>query len=129
MKKQLSLVAVCLCLFGAPALVSAQTVSCDEAMTTREMMVCEKAALDTADKELNRVYDVMQANLDKTGKLLLRDAQRAWIAYRDAECARIADFARGGTMAPLLALGCKAKMTADRTTELARNPLTGETRL
>jgi uncharacterized protein YecT (DUF1311 family) len=127
MKKHLSLIVFCLCLTGAPASVSAQAVSCDEATTTHEMTVCEKAALDTVDEELNRVYGALQVDLDKTSKLLLRDAQRAWIAYRDAECARIADFARGGTIAPLLALGCKTKMTADRVSELARNPLTGET--
>jgi uncharacterized protein YecT (DUF1311 family) len=127
MKNHLSLITFCLCLIGAPVSALAQAVSCDEATTTHEMMVCEKATLGAADKELNGIYGAMQADLDKTSKLLLRDAQRAWITYRDAECARIADFARGGTMAPLLALGCKAKMTADRVTELGLNPLTGET--
>ncbi len=48
----------------------------------------------------------------------LRDAQRAWIAYRDAECAL--DYARwgSGSMRHVAAAGCVLDMTAARAVEL-----------
>ena len=53
--------------------------------------------LRAADAELNRTY---QATLDAmpgaAAKTRLREAQRAWIAYRDAEVALYAEMGTGG---------------------------------
>ena len=61
----------------------------------------EQAAVDQANKELDRVYAELMAKAgdpkDRTGSLdadrektSLRDAQRAWIKWRDAEAMFIA---------------------------------------
>lgn len=61
----------------------------------------EQAAVDQANKELNRVYAELMAKAgdpkNRTGdvdaeteKTSLRDAQRAWIKWRDAEAMFIA---------------------------------------
>ena len=47
----------------------------------------EQAAVDQANKELDRVYAELMAKAEKTS---LRDAQRAWIKWRDAEAMFIA---------------------------------------
>ena len=48
----------------------------------------------------------------------LREAERAWVAFRDADC-RLESFeARGGTMQPMLYDGCRANRTRARTAEL-----------
>ena len=48
----------------------------------------------------------------------LREAQRAWVAFRDANC-RLESFeARGGSMQPMLDAGCRATLTRARTAEL-----------
>jgi uncharacterized protein YecT (DUF1311 family) len=61
----------------------------------------EQAAVDQANKELDRVYGELMAKVDdpktrtgevgvKSEKISLRDAQRAWIKWRDAEALFIA---------------------------------------
>ena len=50
----------------------------------------EQAAVDQANKELDRVYDELMAKVDPEEKTSLRDAQRAWIKWRDAEAMFIA---------------------------------------
>jgi len=89
----------------------AEAASCDDAVTTVQMIDCAAADLSAADARLNAVYQKARAGRDDIAKTLLRDAQRAWIKYRDAECLRQRDIARGGTMAPLLEIGCKTGMT------------------
>ena len=49
----------------------------------------EQAAVDQANKELDRVYGDLMAKADDS-KASLRDAQRAWIKWRDAEAMFIA---------------------------------------
>lgn len=90
------------------------------------MIECARTDFDLADGDLNRAYQEKLAQEDKDGKSLLRKAQRAWIVFRDAECARQADFARGGTMAPLLGMTCLTSLTVRRVNELSHNPVTGE---
>ncbi|MBO0343655.1 DUF1311 domain-containing protein [Roseibium sp. CAU 1637] len=109
-------------LSGVPALAQ----SCENPITTRDMIECAQLQLNLVDGDLNRVYQGLKASTDKTGQLKLRDAQRGWIAYRDAECIRRADMARGGTVAPVLHTECLVSLTATRVMELSTNPLTGE---
>jgi uncharacterized protein YecT (DUF1311 family) len=45
----------------------------------------EQAAVDKANKELDSVYAKLMAKVDAETKTSLRDAQRAWIKWRDAE--------------------------------------------
>ena len=48
----------------------------------------------------------------------LRDAQRAWIPYRDKACAAYGYLARGGTLEPQLIYSCRADLTRSRVSEL-----------
>jgi uncharacterized protein YecT (DUF1311 family) len=50
----------------------------------------EQAAVDQANKELDRAYGDLLAKADPEEKTILRDAQRAWIKWRDAEAMFIA---------------------------------------
>ena len=45
-------------------------------------------------------------------------SQRAWIAFRDAQCAFESSAMEGGTAAPLLFSGCAAQLTRERAKEL-----------
>ncbi len=105
---------------------SAYALDCQTPVTTVDMSQCAAIDYQKADEELNAVYQQLRSMLDEQGRLLLRDAQRAWIPYRDAECARMADTFRGGTMAGLAHLSCMSEMTSRRSTELRTDPATGE---
>lgn len=48
----------------------------------------------------------------------LLEAQRAWIAYRDAHCRSEGYSARGGSLEPLLVSTCKTHLTGLRTAQL-----------
>ena len=58
------------------------------------------------------------AKLDDIGKQKLRAAQRAWVAFRDAQAEFEADDMRDGSAAPLLHSGSRARNTRDRTAAL-----------
>ena len=56
-----------------------------------------------ADAELNSAYAALMTKLpDADSKRKLKESQRAWIAFRDAEAAFVAEQARGGSMAPTI---------------------------
>jgi len=67
-----------------------------------------------ADAELNVVYKKLMASLDDVAKEKLRAAQRAWVAFRDAEATFEADESRGGTLEPLLVFTTQADLTEER---------------
>lgn len=96
----------------------ATAVDCSGAATTIEMMECSDQDYQAADKALNKSYAAAKKPLDAEGGKLLLEAQRAWLKYRDTNCAVAADQARGGTLAPVLKLSCLAEMTKARAKEL-----------
>lgn len=50
----------------------------------------------------------------------LRDAERAWIAYRDANCESEHRTYEGGTMGPNMSASCQIKLTRQRIEEINR---------
>lgn len=111
--------------------------NCANPQAQQEMNYCAAQDAERADAELNRVYrtaitaaqaadrDYARDMGGATGRdagpgeeATLREAQRAWVALRDASC-RLQSFeARGGSMQPMIDGGCRATMTRARTAEL-----------
>lgn len=85
---------------------------------TVDMVECMGAELTRQDAKLNAEYKVLMKGLSTERKTQLRNAQRAWITYRDENCAFYYD-PDGGTMARLDANMCMLRMTAERASELA----------
>ena len=83
-----------------------------------------QAEYAAADKALNEAYQALRGRLGDAQKSALRDEQRAWVKRRDSECseARITAASKGGVAGgsamALELLGCKSRMTEDRTREL-----------
>ncbi len=71
-------------------LEAADAACYDDAVTTLAMVECAAASYDRWDDELNRQYKRLTALLSPEEQQALRDAQRKWIAFRDAEFAFIA---------------------------------------
>ena len=94
---------------------------CKTQNTTLEMIQCAAQLYEVADDRLNAVYQALRSSQDEEGKKLLRDAQRAWLKFRDAECLRERDMARGGTLAPILEISCKESMTLQRVSVLEQS--------
>jgi len=49
------------------------------------ILKCLAQAYEMWDKELNKVYKKLMQQLNRTEKKLLKDSQRKWLVYRDAE--------------------------------------------
>ena len=72
-----------------------------------------------ADAELNSTYAALMAKLpDAESKQKLKESQRAWIAFRDAEAAFAADQFRGGSAAPVLRWTSMTETTEQRIKQL-----------
>jgi uncharacterized protein YecT (DUF1311 family) len=84
-----------------------------------EMNRQAEADFASADAALNKVYQKLVTKLDAQGLAKLKAAQRAWIAFRDAQADLQADMeARGGSMSPMIYSGVRAELTKARTKEL-----------
>jgi hypothetical protein len=71
-----------------------------------------------ADTALNATYKALMSQLDASNQARLRDAQRAWVAFRDKECAFRAQGSDAGSIGPTVIAGCVAELTAARTQQL-----------
>ena len=81
------------------------------------MADCIAAETARQDAALNAAYRSLIDELPEARRPVLRDAQRLWVRYRDANCGFYAD-PDGGTAARLAAGGCVMSMTAERAAEL-----------
>ena len=72
-----------------------------------------------ADVKLNSTYAALMAKLpDAESKQKLKESQRAWLAFRDAETAFEVDEVRGGTMAPTFRYATMTELTDQRIKQL-----------
>ena len=107
-------------IFVAAVFAQAQKMPepCADAQTQAEMTMCWGKEYKAADARLNEAYRRFAAKLDDEEKAQLKNAQLAWLKYRDANCDFVADQYKGGTMRPMIAAICLADVTNNRTTEL-----------
>ncbi len=89
------------------------------AQTQAAMNAQARADFKRADAELNKTYEAVLKKLpDDEAKQKLKESQRAWLAFRDAEAAFAAEEAHGGSMAPTLRYETMAELTEQRIKQL-----------
>ena len=110
------LAAALLGFLAAPSLAQAAKADCAYAATQAQMNNCAAAQYKTTDATLNQSYK--QAMSQAKNKDALKQAQRAWITYRDRHCDAVGAQAEGGSMQPLLITSCRTLLTTARITEL-----------
>jgi len=89
------------------------------AQTQSAMDAQARTDFQRADADLNKTYQSVLAKLPTVeSKQKLREAQRAWVVSRDAEAAREAKEADGGSMAPTLRYETMTHLTQERIKEL-----------
>ncbi|ASE85061.1 TPA: lysozyme inhibitor LprI family protein [Citrobacter koseri] len=102
-------------LLSAPALAD----DCANASTQMEMNTCAAAQFQTADKKLNETYQNTLKRAEPPQRDLLKKAQIAWIALRDADCALVSSGTEGGSIQPMIASQCMTDKTDEREAFLA----------
>ena len=107
----------------------ADRIQCDLAGSQTEINACAGAEFGKADAELNRTWKAIQAKYADEPVFLerLKSAQRAWLAFRDAELQAMYPLAPGeranvvyGSSFAMCESGFKAELTRQRTTQLKR---------
>ena len=98
-----------------PALTAC--LNADGGPSTLGMIECIGAELEVQDAALNAAYRTLIADMTPEQKAGLKKAQRAWIAFRDADCR--ARYSRDwGTFSSLTSNMCMVQRTVERTLEL-----------
>jgi uncharacterized protein YecT (DUF1311 family) len=103
---------------GAPAAADPPSLAClKTAQSTFELDRCAGRAYRAEEKLLGTVYARALAHRPGDRAQLVR-AQRAWLAFREADCDYAESQYRGGTIAPVQRTLCLVRDTADRTAAL-----------
>ena len=108
-------------LAGAALLLSASALAdeCDNATTQLELNTCRAQQYQAADKKLNQTYQSAIKRAAAPQRDLLKKAQQAWIALRDADCNFIGSGTEGGSVQPMIISQCLTEKTVEREAFLA----------
>ncbi|MDF0487557.1 lysozyme inhibitor LprI family protein [Sphingomonas sp. H39-1-10] len=99
------------------ALAAATPNACLDQTSTAAIAECFTRQTAQADARLNAAYKAARARIPARQAAALQAAQRAWIAYRDANCHA---YALGeGTISRIEAAQCAFDTTSRRADELA----------
>jgi len=116
----------------------AQDVDCTDWQnngTQSTLNICSYQEYLAADSDLNLAYKLAKSHMqqivddiaagetigragDENGVVTLRDAQRAWIIYRDKSCAAEGHIYSNGSIRPLIVNSCYTRLTRRRTEDL-----------
>jgi uncharacterized protein YecT (DUF1311 family) len=112
----------------ASPVMADQEIDCSNANGWYERFFCADKEFTAADAELNAIYKALLAQVAKgdddrydakTWEAALRTSQRAWVAFRDAECNGLVmmEFS-GGTDQQAAAVICMTDLTKARIVSL-----------
>lgn len=123
------LLVAALCALLLPGRAIAQGIQCDPGGSQAALNACAADAARSADDELNAVYRQVIACRANEPAFIgnLRNAQRLWIQFRDAELETRFPVPEGanervlyGSMYPMHWLSEKERLTKERTVQLRR---------
>jgi uncharacterized protein YecT (DUF1311 family) len=98
-----------ICLAACLALPSASLAQSQAEMNQEALAEYRKV-----DQRLNAVYRDLMAKVSPAGQSKLREAQRAWLRFRDLECAFATAGTADGSVHPMILAGCLAGLTVER---------------
>lgn len=106
---------------GAALLLSTSALAdeCASASTQTELNTCSALQYQNADRKLNQTWQAVLKRAAVPQRDLLKKAQQAWIALRDADCAFAASGTEGGSIQPMIANQCMTDKTVEREAYLA----------
>ncbi len=104
----------------AATLPAAHADTCQDAEDQATLTRCAGQAYQKSDAELNRLFHEIRQRVgdDAEKRQLLRGSERAWIAFRDAECAFSASGVSGGSVYPMIYDMCLDDLTKQRVRQL-----------
>lgn len=98
----------------------ADAPDCSAPITQADMNRCAYDDFLAATGEQAEVLKALSGNLAAPDRPRLRAAQKAWIAWRTAQCEFETGSSGGGSVRELARWSCVAKLTRERTLTLAK---------
>ncbi len=92
------------------------------ALSTAGMLDCIGAETQIQDRRLNTAYAKAMKDLTPEQRERLRAAQRAWLTFREADCAAVVDPEQWGSLSRINGATCELNRTIERTIELEAFP-------
>jgi len=114
---------VAVAVFALPAAAQGAgkiTPDCANPATQAGMNICAGRDYKAADTALNAAYSALRKKLGTHGRDLLKDSERKWIGWRDAECTFRTSDSEGGSIHPLVVSTCLTELTKARTAQLKK---------
>jgi uncharacterized protein YecT (DUF1311 family) len=105
-------------LVSASSCFAAQPECLNSAPTQLAMDECVGRSMKASDQKLNETYHALLAKVSKSGADQLRKAQRAWLAWRDAQCEFNTMGTRGGSINSSMYGLCIDELTQEQTRRL-----------
>lgn len=97
----------------------AQPVNCANAEDQSSMNYCAQQSYQEADAALNKTYKALSQTVSKEGLVKLKIAQRAWLSYRDAQCAFDTYGTVDGSVHSMIVSSCLEELTQAQTARLS----------
>ena len=91
---------------------------CANASSQIDLDVCYGKQYAAADAELNATYTALMKQVSPESQASLRAAQRAWLAYRDKQCAFNLLGRGDASVYPMVLAICKTSLTMQQNDEL-----------
>ncbi|TLG79109.1 lysozyme inhibitor LprI family protein [Methylocystis sp. B8] len=91
---------------------------CSGLNTQTAMNLCAGENFKHADAELNAVYAKLLGKVSAAGGPKLREAQKSWIKYRDAQCEFETMGTTGGSIHGMMLWQCLTDLTVQQTKRL-----------
>ncbi|HEX2843245.1 lysozyme inhibitor LprI family protein [Hyphomicrobium sp.] len=117
------------CLSLSASALADDPIDCTDPSTTYEMNFCSDKSFNEADAKLNATYKKVLAHIAASDleppydpaswEKAMRESQRAWVAFRDADCKGAVPMEwSGGTGTGSAVAGCMTEKTNARIKEL-----------
>ncbi len=91
---------------------------CSNLPNQSALNTCSSNVLNSANQKINSVYANYMKELNPTEKLQLKEAQRAWIQYKEKDCQFQSSPVLKGSLYPFVHNGCLVEKTENRIKEL-----------
>jgi uncharacterized protein YecT (DUF1311 family) len=115
-----------MCLAVVCSTSGALAAGCDDASTQADLSQCSSDAAAKADTDLNAAYKTLMALLGADDQRRLREAQRIWVDFRNAECTFRTKSYSDGSIYPMLLSNCIADVTRARAADFEAQIACGE---
>ena len=116
--KAFLLIAALFAFAAAPARADEKINCKSQDLNQMQLDQCAVQDFEKSDAKLNALYKTLISKYDAANGALLKDAQRKWLAFRDAECSYETNGTVGGTINPMMDTMCRTRMTDARVKEL-----------